>query len=123
MRFVKAYTEPVDVAATTAGAEAFLAFLDALRKVAVHYPGGGDPNDLTLGHLRHREYSGYQWRTLVGPVDEGFVAHVRRTALRPIRSFAGRRVRRRIPPRPAGGHGIHPRRHHRLGRRLDHFLP
>lgn len=61
----------------------FLTYVDELYELATKYDAKGDASRLVLDFLRHEEYDSYQWRALVGPIDDRFVAYVR--AVRPQR--------------------------------------
>jgi hypothetical protein len=86
-RAVKAYTDPKVPADHSHGPADFVEFIDNLYEVASGYRGEQDTNTLVLDFLRHEEYANYQWRRLVGDIDQDFLAHVKRSGLHLMRSF------------------------------------
>lgn len=65
--------------------EEFVAYVDQLCRLAHDYDRFADPTRLVLDYLRHQDYDSYQWRTLVGPIDDSFVDHVARSGIAAIK--------------------------------------
>lgn len=63
-------------------ADEFVDLVEALFGHAKSYDPTADPNTLVLDFLRHEEYDDYQWKALIGGVDNGFVEHAQDAGLR-----------------------------------------
>jgi hypothetical protein len=66
----------------------FVAYVGDLHDLAEKFRPGQDTAQLVLQYLRHPEYDSYQWRALVGPVDEDFVRQVDATGLEHVKFIA-----------------------------------
>ncbi|MEV6281484.1 hypothetical protein [Kribbella sp. NPDC051770] len=65
----------------------FVGYVDAVHTLARRYAPNADAARLVLDYLRHFDYDSYQWRTLVGRVDDDFIDYVLRTGLPHIAWF------------------------------------
>ena len=79
-----AVTSVNDPAATV---DDLVAHVDQLHQLATDYGGGHAADRLTLQYLRHETHRDDQWRTLLGPIDAGFVAAVDAVGLAPVRQI------------------------------------
>ena len=64
-----------------------VAHVGRLRQLAIGYGGGNEADRLVLQYLRHETHRDDQWRTLLGPIDAGFVAAVDAAGLAPVRQI------------------------------------
>jgi peptidoglycan hydrolase-like protein with peptidoglycan-binding domain len=64
-----------------------VAHVDQLRQLATGYGGGHAADRLVLQYLRHETHRDDQWRTLLGPIDAGFVAAVDAAGIAPVRQI------------------------------------
>jgi len=78
-----AVTSVNDPAATV---DDFVAHVDQLHQLATGY-GGGAADRLVLQYLRHETHRDDLWRTLLGPIDAGFVAAVDAAGIAPVRQI------------------------------------
>jgi hypothetical protein len=67
--------------------EQFVRYVGQLQALAEHYSADADHGALVLQFLRHTDYASFQWRALVGPVDEEFVRRVDDAGIEQIRAF------------------------------------
>ncbi|KAL9012305.1 MAG: hypothetical protein Q9173_002926 [Seirophora scorigena] len=54
----------------------FVAYLQRLHELATRYGGDRPANQLVMEWLRHEEYNDFQWKALIGGVDDDFIAAV-----------------------------------------------
>jgi peptidoglycan hydrolase-like protein with peptidoglycan-binding domain len=104
-------------------ADDLVANVDRLHQLAIQYGGGHAADRLVLQYLRHETHRDDQWRTLLGPIDAGFVAAVDAAGVAPVRQIqdpgTGLELRvSRIAAAADGGCG-HGRPHERVARRGD----
>jgi peptidoglycan hydrolase-like protein with peptidoglycan-binding domain len=91
-----------------------VAHVDQLRQLATGYGGGHAADRLVLQYLRHETHRDDQWKTLLGPIDAGFVAAADAAGVAPVRQIQdpgtglGLHVSR-IAAAADGGHGRPPR--------------
>ena len=67
--------------------EQFVRYVGQLQALAENYSADADHGALVLQFLRHTDYASFQWRALVGPVDEEFVRRVDDAGIEQIRAF------------------------------------
>ncbi|KAL8928743.1 MAG: hypothetical protein Q9208_001521 [Pyrenodesmia sp. 3 TL-2023] len=81
----KAATPPVPP--TPKPADPFVAYLRRLHQLATQYGGDRPANQLVMEWLRHEEYNTFQWKALIGGVDDGFTTHVQDAGVTSIATF------------------------------------
>ncbi|MFD5112240.1 glycoside hydrolase domain-containing protein [Streptomyces sp. NPDC058391] len=52
----------------------FISYIEMLHGLAIDY-GKGDPDQLVMEYVRHREYGDLSWWALIGDPDEGFISY------------------------------------------------
>ena len=62
----------------------FIVYLGRLHSLATKYGGDKPANQLVMEWLRHEEYNDFQWRVLIGGVDDDFIAYVKNAGIKTI---------------------------------------
>ncbi|KAI4172279.1 MAG: hypothetical protein LQ348_006807 [Seirophora lacunosa] len=65
----------------------FVAYLRRLHELATQYGGDRPANQLVMEWLRHEEYNDFQWKALIGGVDDDFIAAVEKAGVKSIGFF------------------------------------